>query len=147
MKLKETPRSEQERGAFVNVLAALQPASGLRQLVYIASNLQESLAHQALVDAESAVPGMIFPMSRASLPSYYCTVAVGRAGAGNARCDPRYPPRSAARCFSDQFQQRRALHFDPPHTSLDCSAGRRRDGENPVHLLVERINRNTPIPA
>ena len=54
MKLEGTLRSEQGRGTFVNAPAAPRPASGLRQLVYIASNLQESLAHRALVGVESA---------------------------------------------------------------------------------------------
>ena len=39
MKLEGTLRSEQGRGTFVNAPAAARPASGLRQLVYIASNL------------------------------------------------------------------------------------------------------------
>lgn len=55
MKLEGTLRSEQGRGTFVNAPAAPRPASGLRQLVYIASNLQEFLAHRALVGAESIV--------------------------------------------------------------------------------------------
>ena len=49
MKLEGTRRSEQGRGTFVTIPVAPRPVSGLRQLVYIASNLQEFLAYRALV--------------------------------------------------------------------------------------------------
>ena len=55
MKLEGTRRSEQGRGTFVNVPVAPRPVSGLRQLVYIASNLEEFLAHRALVGVESII--------------------------------------------------------------------------------------------
>lgn len=77
MKLEGTRRSEQGRGTFVNVPVAPRPISGLRQLVYIASNLQEFLAHRALVGAESliAISQNIRHGKRAAAPAHRSAAA------------------------------------------------------------------------
>lgn len=62
MKLNGVIRSEQGRGTFVNTPAVPRAASGHRQIVFIASNLQDSFAHQVLIGIENAAGRLGFAL-------------------------------------------------------------------------------------